>query len=439
MEGREEMDKSYLNKFYKKSLPEKKKALLEAGAISNDDFSKLENNMFALESEVAEQMIENYITNYELPFGVALNFVIDGKDVLIPMVTEEPSVIAAASNAGKIVSQSRSAGFTTKMSKRHMISQITFTDVPNTDAAKQAILDNEEAIIDLANAAHPTILGYGGGAKRVETRIIPQDDTYETPEFFIVHLVVDTAEAMGANIVNTMAEAIAPYLSDLTNGANLINILSNYATESLVTARCSIDPQFLATKTMTGEEVRDRIILATKLALADPYRAVTHNKGIMNGIDSVLVATGNDWRAVEAGAHAFASKSGKYRSLSRWFKDDQGFLAGELTLPISVGSVGGTLSVHPTAQFANRLLGQPNAIRLSEILASVGLAQNLSAVRALVTEGIQKGHMALQARSLAIRVGATGEEIEQVALQLQEAEFLNSETARRILEDLRAH
>lgn len=429
------MDKNTLSKFYKKNLTQKREALFEADAISKEDFHDLLEDGLALDETVAGQMIENYITNYELPFGVAMNFVIDGTPTLVPMVTEEPSVIAAASNAGKVTGLS--GGFETSMPTRHMIAQITFTNVPDSERAEKQIKANEQKIIARANAAHPTILGYGGGAQRVETHVIPADAAFETPEFFSVHLVVDTAEAMGANIVNTMAEAIAPYLAELTAGANLINILSNYATESMVTARCTIDPALLATKIATGDAVRDRMIAATQLAIADPYRAVTHNKGIMNGIDAVLVATGNDWRAVEAGAHAYASKSGQYRALSRWTKDDQGFLVGELALPISVGSVGGTLSVHPTAQFAHRLLGQPDAIRLSKVLASVGLAQNFSALRALVTEGIQKGHMGLQARSLAIRVGAIGAEVEKVTAQLQEAEFLNSETAREILVNFR--
>lgn len=252
----------------------------------------------------------------------------------------------------------------------------------------------------------------------------------------MVHLAVDTSEAMGANMVNTMVEATAPYIESITGGTSLMNILSNYATESLVTATCSIDPELLKTQAMSGEQVRDRIIEATQLATVDPYRAVTHNKGIMNGVDAVLVVTGNDWRAVEAGVHAYAANSGQYRSLSKWTKAENGHLQGELTLPMSVGSVGGTLSIHPTAQLAYRLLAEPNTKELSGILAAVGLAQNLSAIRALVTEGIQKGHMGLQARALAVRVGATGDQIEQVATRLQEAQHMNSETAKKILEEL---
>lgn len=428
------MKKEILGKFYKKSHNEKLDALKNAGVISNEDFEGLKKEILKLPSDVADQMIENYIMNYEFPFGVAMNFVIDGKELLIPMVTEEPSVVAAASNAGKMVGLS--GGFETKMDTRLMIAQIVLKDVVSVEVAQTKILAKEAEIIELANAAHPSILNYGGGARRVDVRIISADDEFETPEFLAVHLVVDTGEAMGANIVNTMAEAVAPYIVELADGSSLMNILSNYATESLAMARCVIDPKYLATQSMTGEMVRDRIVEATQFALADPYRAVTHNKGIMNGIDAVLLATGNDWRAVEAGVHAYAAKSGKYRSLSRWTADADGSLVGELEIPISVGSVGGTLSIHPGAQFAYRLLEQPNARELSRILVSVGLAQNLSAIRALVTEGIQKGHMGLQARALAIRVGAVDDEIEFVAKRLQTAKHMNSETAKNILDRL---
>lgn len=428
------MDTHYLKKFYKKTYPEKLAALKDSGAISEEDYARLTEGTLELPSDVANRMIENYIVNYELPFGIAMNFVIDGKELLIPMVTEEPSIVAAASNSGKIVGQS--GGFTTEMEERLLIAQIAFKNVPDVEKAAERIKQKEEELIELAHAAHPSIIGYGGGAKKIKTRIIEADEQFDTPEFFVVHLFVDTSEAMGANIVNTMAEALAPSLEELTGGESLMNILSNYSTDSLVTATCSIDPQYLATKQMDGETVRDRIVEATQFAIADPYRAVTHNKGIMNGIDSVLVATGNDWRAVEAGVHAYASESGQYRSLSKWTTEENGRLKGEMTLPISVGSVGGTLSIHPTAQFAYRLLGEPNAKELSGILASVGLAQNLTAVKALVTEGIQKGHMSLQARSLAMRVGATGEQVDRVAERLQEAEHMNSETAKKILAEL---
>lgn len=428
------MKKETLNKFYKKPRLDRVEALYLAEVISQEDYEQLKNDQLELSDEVADRMIENVVAKYELPFGIAMNFVVDGEELLVPMVTEEPSVVAASSNAGKMIGQS--GGFQTEMKTRLLIGQIVLKNISDMSVAASLVEEKEAEMIELANAAYPSILNYGGGARKVATRIIEADEDYQTPAFFVVHLMVDTGEAMGANIVNTMVEALAPYLEALTGGESLMNILSNYSTESLVTATCSINPKYLATKTMSGEDVRDRIVEATQFAIVDPYRAVTHNKGMMNGIDSVLVATGNDWRAVEAGVHAYASRSGQYRSLTRWVKGADGNLNGEVTIPLSVGSVGGTLSIHPTAQFAYRLLKEPDAKELSRILACVGLAQNLAAVRALVTDGIQKGHMGLQARALAVRVGATGDLIDQVATKLQEAKHMNSDTAKNILDEL---
>lgn len=437
MKGIEFMKKEFLNKFYKKSLVEKIEALKQAEVISKEDFALLQEKLINLPIDRADRMIENYLLNYELPFGLAMNFVIDGKETIIPMVTEEPSVIAAASNAGKLTALSK--GFETEMNNRLVIGQIVLKNVVNVEAAALKLKAQEKNILDLANAAHPSIVNYGGGAQRIETRIIPSDPAYNSLEFFVLHLVVDTAEAMGANIVNTMTEAISSYITELIGGESLMNILSNYATESIVKATCLIHPNNLATETTTGNIVRDRIIEASQYAMVDPYRAVTHNKGIMNGIDALLVATGNDWRAVEAGVHAYAARDGQYRALSQWSQTDEGYLKGEIELPISVGSVGGTLSVHPTAQLAYRILDKPSANELARTLAAVGLAQNLAALKALVTEGIQKGHMGLQARSLAIRVGAEDANIERVAERLQTAEHMNSETAANILKQLLAN
>lgn len=428
------MKKEVLNKFYKKSIEEKIDALKNADVISKEDFDSLQEDLIHLPVDRAERMIENYLLNYELPFGLAMNFVIDGKETIIPMVTEEPSVVAAASNAGKLTALSK--GFTTEMDERLVIGQIVLKNVLNAEEAVLKLEAQKNKILALANAAHPSILNYGGGAQRIETRIIPSDSTYNSPEFFVLHLVVDTAEAMGANIVNTMTEAVSSYVTELIGGDSLMNILSNYATESIVKATCLVHPNDLASKRMDGKLVRDRIIEASQYAMVDPFRAVTHNKGIMNGIDALLVATGNDWRAVEAGVHAYASKDGQYRALSQWSCTDSGYLKGVIELPISVGAVGGTLSVHPTAQLAYRILDEPSAKELARILAAVGLAQNLAALKALVTEGIQKGHMGLQARSLAIRVGAEGENIERVAEKLQDANHMNSETAAKILSQL---
>lgn len=428
------MKNNLFNKFYTKSIQERLNILNKEKIVSTADYHFLTSDSIKLPTEVANRMIENYILNYELPFGLALNFIIDDEKKVIPMVTEEPSVIAAASNAGKITQSL--GGFKTKMKQRAVIGQIVLKNVKHPNLAQEKIKEKEKEILSLANAAHPSLLEYGGSAQKVETRIIPADPLYHNPEFFIIHLMVDSAEAMGANIVNTMTEAIAPYITTLIGGENLMNILSNYATESIVTATCTINPANLATQKISGEHVRDRIIEASQLAHVDPYRAVTHNKGIMNGVDALLVATGNDWRAVEAGVHAYASRTGQYRALSHWAKDAQGNLKGEIELPISIGAVGGTLSVHPTAQLAHRLLGNPSAKELSRILAAVGLAQNLAALRALVTDGIQKGHMALQARSLAIHAGAQGELIDELAKKLQSAEHMNSTTAKEILKKI---
>lgn len=428
------MKNNLFNKFYTKTIQERLNILDQAEIISAADYHLLTSHSTKLPTEVANRMIENYILNYELPFGLALNFMIDDEKIIIPMVTEEPSVIAAASNAGKITQAL--GGFQTKMKQRAVIGQVILKNVRQPDLAQKKLKNKEKEILDLANAAYPSLLNYGGAAQKIETRIIPANPLYNNPEFFIIHLIVDSAEAMGANIVNTMTEAIAPYITTLIGGENLMNILSNYATESIVTATCTIEPAKLATQKISGEQVRDRIIEASQLAQVDSYRAVTHNKGIMNGIDALLVATGNDWRAVEAGVHAYACRTGQYRALSHWSKDEQGNLKGEIELPISIGAVGGTLSVHPTAQLAHRLLDNPSAKELSRISAAVGLAQNLAALKALVTDGIQKGHMALQARALAIRAGAQGELIDEVAKKLQSVEHMNSTTAKEILKEL---
>lgn len=418
--------------FYKMTVEERKEHI--STLFQLDDVAKSQlNDMVNLPENIADKMIENVIGTFSLPLGLGLNFLIDGKDYVIPMAVEEPSIIASASYIAKIVREA--GGFKTEATDRIMIGQIQVVGCPDFEKAKQAVLDQKEMLIKAANDAYPSLVARGGGAVDLDVRIINEDGSKYT-KMLVVHIYVNTCDAMGANIINTMAESLAPVVEHLTEGKVYLRILSNFADQCLAKATCVIPPHLLETDSFTGEEVRDGVVLAYEFAASDPYRAVTHNKGIMNGIDAVLLATGNDWRAVEAGVHAYAAKSGQYRSLSRWTKDEEGNLVGELKLPVSVGSVGGTLSIHPGAQFAYRLLGQPNANELSRILVAVGLAQNLSAVRALVTEGIQKGHMSLQARSLAIRVGATGENIERVAQLLQEAEHMNSETAKNILDEI---
>ena len=428
------MDKTYLDKFYKKSPTERKKALVAADVLTADDFLLTHN--LHLADELADNMIENYLANYELPLGAALNFLVDDKDYIVPMAIEEPSVIAAASAGAKIIAQA--SGFKTTISDRIMIGQVALKEVPDLTLAKSNLAKYKQDILKKANEAHPSIVKRGGGATELFVRVIEANPEAATPAFLMVHLHVSTLEAMGANIINTMMEGITAYLEELTGGTALMSILSNYATECLATAVCQIPVHLLKrpNSNYSGEEVRDRLIEAGQLAYVDPYRAVTHNKGIMNGIDAVVLASGNDWRAISAGAHAYASRSGQYRALSTWKKAENGDLIGQLTLPLPVGSVGGSISIHPAAQFSKRLLGYESAKELEAVIVSVGLAQNFSALKALVTEGIQKGHMGLQARSLAISAGATGTAIEQVAEQLKHAKNMNLATAKELLQEI---
>ncbi|MDM5190769.1 hydroxymethylglutaryl-CoA reductase, degradative [Bacillus sp. DX4.1] len=429
------MEKKYLNKFYKKNRVERIEGLALAKVISKEDAMLLKDGL-QLPAEVADHMIENQITTYELPLGVALHFLIDQKEYVVPMAVEEPSVIAAASSAAKIINQA--GGFQTIIQKRTMIGQVALKDIPDMTYAKKILIEHKADIIRKANEAHPSIVKRDGGAKEVIIRPIAADEKANTPSFLVVHLHIETMEAMGANIIDTMVEAIKPYLEELTNGTALMGILSNYATECLATASCHIPVSLLKKGDYSGEEVRDRIIEACQLAIVDPYRAVTHNKGIMNGIDPVVLASGNDWRAIEAGAHAYAARSGQYRSLSTWSKAENGDLMGSLTIPLPIGAVGGSINIHPAAQFSKQLLGYQSAKELESIIVSVGLGQNFSAIKALVTEGIQKGHMGLQAKSLAIHAGAKGKEIDYVSEKLKQQKNMNLATAKEILKKLKS-
>lgn len=423
-----------LHKFHKKSRTERIAALLALGLITEEEQTALLNNL-PLTEDVADSMIENQIALYQLPYGLALNFLIDGKEYAVPMAVEEPSVVAAASAAAKLFSQH--GGFHTTISQRVMIGQAILRDIPQPDFAKQVILEREAELLEKANAAHPSIVRRGGGARSLEVRILPAEEEAGIPAFLIVHFHVETLEAMGANIINTMMEAVLPSLEEWSGGTALMGILSNYATECLATATGRIPAFALAKGGFSGEEVRDRIVAAWQAAHVDPYRAVTHNKGIMNGIDAVVLASGNDWRAIEAAAHAYAARDGQYRSLSRWSVAENGDLEGTLTLPLPVGAVGGSISFHPGAKLTHSLLHNPDAETLEAIIVSVGLAQNFSAVRALVTEGIQRGHMGLHSRSLAISAGAQGAEIEEVSARLKEARNMNLALARKLLAELR--
>ena len=418
-------------KFYQKSLEERKETLLNHPSISNEAKERLKNGL-SLPESVAGQMVENQIEIYGLPYGIVPEIIVNGKSYIVPMVTEEPSVIAAASYASKLINLA--GGTTTIQEKREMIGEIAIVKSPLTlEAVKAKLEEQKESLFTIANNAHPSIVKRGGGIRDIWV----EEKSTDKERFYIFYVSVDTKEAMGANMLNTILEALVSPIETLTGGESIMAILSNLATNSVVTAKCVLSPRILDTKTTKGEDVVDRIVLASEFSKADPYRATTHNKGIMNGIDSVVIATGNDWRAIEAGAHAFASLSGKYQPLTNWTKDEEGNLVGTITLPLPVGTVGGSISIHPGAQFAHELLGHPSAVELAGIIASIGLAQNLAAVRALVTDGIQKGHMRLQAKSLGLAVGATQEELPHLMNLLAKATHLNQETAKALLEELR--
>nr|WP_225436135.1 hydroxymethylglutaryl-CoA reductase, degradative [Levilactobacillus brevis] len=356
-----------------------------------------------------DQLIENYLTTYGIPEGVAVNLRVDGHDVMIPMVTEEPSVIAAASNGGRLLMSE--VGITTTVKQRELMGQIVFSHVTDQTHLRDWLMAHESRLLEVANAAHPSLLSHGGGARSIRVRCLP-------PDWVSLDLFIDVGEAMGANLVNTLAEAVATEIRTQLDVDILMSILSNYATHSLATATCVVPVAQLATRTLTGQQVAERICQASTLAQVDPYRAVTHNKGIMNGIDAVVLAMGNDWRSVESGAHAYASRSGQYQGLSRWWLAD-GQLHGELTLPLALGVVGGATRVLPLVRVNQQLAQITTARQLMGLTAAVGLAQNVAALRALVSDGIQRGHMALQRKSLALSVGATPAEVPAVLDRLK--------------------
>lgn len=413
--------------FSKKSPQERIEHLKKNALLTSNHLQDLQANKL-LGLETANQMAENVLGTFSLPFAIAPDFLINDKDYSVPMVTEEPSVVAAASFAAKIIR--RSGGFQTHVHDRKMIGQVALYDVPNVTMAEQKILDSSALLLSQANEAHPSIVKRGGGARdiRVEAK----------EEFLIIYLTVDTQEAMGANMVNTMMEALVPTLEELSEGQALMAILSNYATESLVTSECSIDLRFLSRNKEEAQNLARKMELASRLAQVDVYRASTHNKGIFNGIDAVVMATGNDWRAIEAGCHAYASRDGQYRGLSNWIFDEEAqVLKGSLTLPMPIATRGGSIGLNPTVQIAHELLGQPQARELAAVIVSLGLAQNFAALKALTSTGIQAGHMKLQAKSLALLAGASDSEVGQVVSQLLEAKHLNQETAQAILHKLR--
>ena len=418
-------------KFYKQTRLERIQTLTQEGYL-NDEQAQLFLDSPLLDDSVANSLIENQIAQFPLPLGVARNFIIDGQEMTIPMVVEEPSVIAACSNAAKIMS---TKGFSTHIEKRAMIGQIILKNVADLELAKEAILNERDTIFKLAEESHPSIVARGGGLKDIAVRLIEQPEA--SLSFLTLHLMVDVKDAMGANIINTILEGVTPFILELTKSASLMSILSNYNTECLVTATCSVSFDELTTPNFKGKEIAQKIVEANTYAKLDPYRAATHNKGIMNGIDSVVIATGNDPRAVEAGAHAYASRHGQYEAMTNWTMDENS-LIGELTLPMAVGSVGGAISVLPMAKASLGMLNVSTSEDLARIVMCVGLAQNFAALKALVTVGIQKGHMNLHASSLAIQVGAKGEEIEALTALLRKEAKMNSIVAKELLEKIRS-
>lgn len=413
--------------FAKLSPTERIEALLKEGLLTWDEAQILKEQK-GLPLSIADQLTENVLSTFDLPFSLAPYFLINGRDYVLPMVTEEPSVVAAASFAAKLIQ--RSGGFTTQVHQRQMIGEIALTDVEDVEVASKRILEDKETLLQLANEAYPSIVKRGGGARDLWVE--------NKGDFLIVYLAVDPKEAMGANMLNTMLEALTDRIQKLSGGQALMAILSNLATRSLVSARCAIDFKVLSRNPEEAIELAHRMEQASQLAQVDPYRAATHNKGIFNGIDALVLATGNDWRAIEAGAHAYAAQNGSYKGLSHWTSQPkEKKLYGEITLPMPVATKGGSIGLNPTVQVSHRLLGEPSAIELAGIIASLGLAQNFAALKALVTTGIQAGHMKLQARSLALLAGAKEEEVPRLVNQLLENKPFNLEKAQTLLQELR--
>lgn len=415
------MKTSSYSGFFKLSTEERMKEVAEFCGLTQEEQAILKDAN-SLDMDKADHMIENVIGRYTYPLGVAINFVINGKDYVIPMASEEPSVLAACSNAAKMARPG--GGFTTDYTGNIMISQIQLLDVPTPHYAKGKILEHKVQIAEICNAKDPVLVSLGGGVKDVEVRIL---DSIVGP-MVIVHLLVDTGDAMGANAVNTMAEAVAPFLEELTGGRAELRILSNLADRRLARARAVFKKEAVG-----GEEVVDKMIAAYAFAAADPYRAATNNKGIMNGVIPVVIATGNDTRAIESGAHAYAARSGHYSPFATWEKNADGDLVGSIEMPMAVGLVGGATKIHPAAKVAVKMLGVKTASELAQIIAAVGLAQNMAAIKALATEGIQRGHMSLHARNLAATAGAKGEVLERIVKQMVAEKNVRLEYAQELM------
>lgn len=416
---------SKVSKFHQKTMQERLDWISKFSDLNHEDRelylqSGTDNN------NLADQLIENSIGVMEVPLGVAVNFIVNGKDCIVPMAVEETSVIAAASNGAKLARPL--GGFHMHFTGSYMIGQVQITNLKSPESAKIKILQNKDDILDIANSQDPTLVELGGGAYDLEVRIVGD----KSEEMLIVHLLVDTLDAMGANATNTMAEKIAPTLEQISEGNAYLRIISNLADHRLIQGYCEIKKEDLG-----GEEVVDNIVEACRFANLDPYRAATNNKGIMNGISSVVLATGNDTRAIEAGAHAYAVRNGQYRSLTQWEKNEKGNLVGSIDMPLAIGVIGGATSLNPKAKANLKIMGVKTSQELSEIIGSVGLAQNLTALKALATEGVQKGHMRLHAKNVALMADATGDEIDYVSKELVKRDIIRVDEAKKIIRTLR--
>jgi hydroxymethylglutaryl-CoA reductase len=414
--------KSRIPGFYKLSPRERLSIVKDFSKLSEDDLKKIAGR--GLNLGQAQRMIENVIGTIEIPLGIASNFLINGKDYLVPMASEEPSVVAAASNAARIAR--KLGGFSTEASQPIMIGQIQVCNVSDLEAARKAILDNKKDIIAIANEQDPVLVKHGGGAKDLSVRLI---DTVEG-EMLIAHLMVDCRDAMGANAVNTMAEAVSPRIAELSGGRVYLRIISNLAVHRIARSEA------IFSKEEIGEDGVDGVLKAYAFAAADPFRCATHNKGIMNGVSAVVLATGNDTRSIEAGAHSYAAYKESYSPLTSYRKNEDGDLIGSIELPVAVGLIGGATAVHPVAKACVRILGIKSASELGEVLASVGLAQNFAALYALSTEGIQRGHMKLHAQNIAVMAGAPKHLVAKVTKMLVAEKKIRLDRAKEIVEEL---
>ncbi|TFC35506.1 hydroxymethylglutaryl-CoA reductase, degradative [Cryobacterium sp. TMT2-14] len=426
------MSRSRIPRFYQLSVSERIALLRQRGVLSTDAAAHLADGTSALDVEAADRLIENVIGVFSMPMGLGLNFRINGRDHLVPMVVEEPSIVAAVSSAARLVRQA--GGFTSVADEPLLIGQIQVVDLIDPERAQADLLARGDELVALADSGHPKMVARGGGARGIE--VFLRGATAQNGELLVVHLLVDTRDAMGANLVNSMCERLAPLVEEISGGRVFLRILSNLTDRALVRARAVIPHALLETADFPGERVRDGIVLANEFAAMDPYRATTHNKGIMNGIDAVALATGNDWRAIEAAAHAYAGRGDGYGPLTTWSVNDAGDLVGELTIPLKVGTVGGQVESNPAVRLAHTILGVSSAPELAEVMAAVGLAQNLAALKALSTNGIQHGHMRLHARAVAAAAGASGARFEEVVERLIADGEIKVWKARQIMQAL---